>query len=208
MSRESLLELDHQRTHIEHELASILDYLNAPGMPGLHGPLVDVQGFPSATLDLYKIREARQRFNMLNNDHTALMKQIEEQLTAYYGAQPAPEARPLPRTEVVVSAVSTVREELPPFAYISEVTEESPACTAGIAVNDRITKVGGVTAFNHNNLSALAEEVKSHLNRPLALSLLRRNELNEEVPLELTITPQKWSGPGVLGCRFMPLSPS
>lgn len=56
------------------EIEEIVDYLTQPGMPGLKGPLVDSEGFPLNNVDLYSVRQMRQRYNILNNDYSTIMK--------------------------------------------------------------------------------------------------------------------------------------
>ena len=47
-SRDRIKALYASREAMEHEMASIAQRLSGPGMPGLKGPLVDREGFPSA----------------------------------------------------------------------------------------------------------------------------------------------------------------
>lgn len=208
MSRERLLDLDHQRTAMERELSSLTDYLNGPNMPGLTGPLVDAEGFPRADLDLYRIREVRQRFNRLNNDHCAVMKEIEQEMSAYYGDRPV-QAAVNGRVEVEIEAVSVAPvERREPFAWVAEVTAESPASAGGLLVNDRVVKITSGTQGDFTALSALPDLVSHHINQSLLFSILRTNELNQELSFEVSITPQQWSGPGLLGCRLKPIGTS
>lgn len=44
----------------------------------MHGPLVDSEGFPRNDIDIYKVRQARQQIICLQNNHKALMKEIEQ----------------------------------------------------------------------------------------------------------------------------------
>ena len=208
MSREHLLDLDRQRTSLEHELSSILSYLNGPNMPGLKGPLVDSQGFPRPDLDLYRIREMRQRFNMLNNDHLAIMKEIEREMTEYYGESREERGRE-GREEVEVQAVAArPAVRLEPFAWISEVTPDSPAHHSGLLVNDKVTKITSRSEGDFTALTALPTLVQQHIGLPLVFAILRTNEINQEIEMEVTITPQSWSGPGLLGCRLKPIGSS
>lgn len=207
MSRERLLDLDRQRTVMERELSSLADYLNGPEMPGLTGPLVDSEGFPRGDLDLYRIREARQRFNRLNNDHCAVMKEIEQEMSAYYGDRPGQTAASA-RMEVEVEAVSVAVVRREPFAWVAEVTAGSPAGIGGLVVGDKVITITSSVQEEFTALSALPDLVSHHINQPLLFSILRRNELNQEVSLEVSITPQQWSGPGLLGCRLKPIGTS
>ena len=94
-------------------------------MPGISGSLVDEEGFPLANIDLYRVRGERQRFNILNNDYSAIMKQLEDELHAYHAGMPPEEVEAASNgpTRIGVS----VEETRPAFAYIQEVTAGSPA---------------------------------------------------------------------------------
>jgi 26S proteasome non-ATPase regulatory subunit 9 len=86
MSRETILEYDAQRTAIELEINGILEYLNGPGMPGLHNPLVDSEGFPLPDIDLYRVREMRNRWHVLNTDYTEIMNKMEAELHSLHAS--------------------------------------------------------------------------------------------------------------------------
>lgn len=44
----------------------------------MHGPLVDVEGYPRNDIDVHQVRQARQQIICLQNDHKALMTEIEK----------------------------------------------------------------------------------------------------------------------------------
>lgn len=50
----------------------------------------------------------------------------------------------------------------PSFARISEVFRGAPAETAGLKVEDRITRFGNINWINHEKLSKVAETVQSN----------------------------------------------
>lgn len=145
---------------------------------------------------------------MLNNDHCAVMKDIELEMSAYYAGRPG-EVAANGREEVKVEAVSVapvVRRE--PFAWVAEVTQGSPACSGGLLVNDKVLKITSSGHEEFTTLSSLPDLVSHHINQPLLFSILRTNEINEDTPLDLSVTPQQWAGPGVLGCRLKPIGTS
>lgn len=204
MSRDQILVLDQQRLKIERELAELSGFLTGPGMPGLTGPLVDAQGFPLPGLDLYQVRASRQKFNSLNNDHKALMHSIEDQMAVYYGS-PTSSQGVHKESTVTVSLSTPVAEALKPFALISEVTEDSPAALGGLQLQDQVLQFGPITYRTHDSLQALAKLVRDSESQRLAMNVLRRNAVNEEVPIALSLVPGKWEGHGLLGCRFQAL---
>ena len=73
-----------QKDEMEEAILAITEYLEAPGMPGLKGKLVDEEGFPRADIDLFEIRKNRNRLACLQTDHVNIMKQIEQGLYALH----------------------------------------------------------------------------------------------------------------------------
>ena len=83
-SRLDLLKLDKQRLEIEKEINELTDFLTQPGMPGIEGNLIDKDGFPIAGVDLYAVRQARQKLIMKQNDLKNLMNIIETKMSKYF----------------------------------------------------------------------------------------------------------------------------
>ena len=54
-----------------------------------------------------------------------------------------------------------------PFAWISDVINESPAQKAGLKMGDAIYRFGHVDHTNHENLNSIVELVKKSLNQPI-----------------------------------------
>ena len=48
------------------------------GMPGVSGPLVDDEGFPRGDIDLYAVRQARNKYVCAQTDHIEIMRKIEQ----------------------------------------------------------------------------------------------------------------------------------
>ena len=46
---------------MEKAILDITEHLNAPGLPGVTGKLVDEEGFPRADIDIIEIRRMRNR---------------------------------------------------------------------------------------------------------------------------------------------------
>ena len=60
-------------------------------MPGVSGPLVDDEGFPRGDIDLYAVRQARNKYVCAQTDHIEVMKKIEQalqQLVSYVPRYP------------------------------------------------------------------------------------------------------------------------
>jgi len=60
-TREYLLDLDKKRLELEKEIFDLTDLLNADGMPGVSGPLIDREGFPIPGIDHMAVRTARNK---------------------------------------------------------------------------------------------------------------------------------------------------
>ena len=186
MSRETLLEYDRKRTAMEQEMAAIVEFLNGPGMPGLHQSLVDEEGFPLANIDLYKVREARNRHAVLNTDLSEIMKLLENEMYAYHANLPPPEERE--ETKVPVEIGISTQVTLVPFAIVDEVAEGGPAEEAGIHLQDKVLRFGMVTRENSNNLQALPGEVKPGVS--VKILVLRKNPINVEEEVTLALVPR------------------
>ena len=126
------------------------------------------------------------------------------------------------------TASASAAERLEAFARISQVLDGSPSSDSGMKVGDLLLSFGGAVASNHRELSAIAEITRNSIGRPIQLRVRRTGDLAgtpgttdaigaagaataeqntpaAEVEVDLSLTPHTWSGPGVLGCRFLPL---
>jgi len=214
-SRDRIKALYASREAMEHEMASIAQRLSGPGMPGLKGPLVDREGFPIPGVDLYAVRGDRGRYAVLRNDHAAVTDQIQRAMTdlhasagALRGAASAP-ARP---AESADRAVGSSRDDpsgasaapppnAKPFAIIDEVTDGSPAHEAGLVVGDQVIFFAGVDARTGSGdpLPRVAAALAANENRPVSALVLRRG-----AKTEVSVTPKRWAGRGLLGCHMRP----
>jgi hypothetical protein len=64
---------------------------------------------------------------------------------------------------------------------------------------------GNVQSHNHNGLRAVGELVKENVGKVIEVDVLRSDGLEESI-LSLSLTPQPWDGPGLLGCHLALLS--
>lgn len=206
MSRELALKYDEERHKIEEELRTLSEFLCAPGMPGINGPLTDEQGYPLPGVDLYRIRQSRQRFHRLNTDYNDLMKRLESELQNYFQHSQEYEETVSNNHQIPVEIGILAVEESLPFAYISEVTEGSPAMIAGFKAQDKIVRFGEIDYRNHQNLQGLIQFVVAHENQEINVHLIRKNAINRDSDMTLKVTPKRWEGNGILGCRFLPFS--
>ncbi|KAI8118374.1 hypothetical protein FF38_05238 [Lucilia cuprina] len=175
---------------------------------GMTGPLVDAEGFPRNDIDVYQVRQARQQIICLQNDHKALMKEIEQLMHELHAeAKQAQTSQQLSHKAAGMnlndssSDDSEMAEALPlkPILKVKNVAPGSPAEEAGLRINDEICEFGSANANNFNKkLETIANIVKHMSDRRVPLKVLRNNEL-----LDLILIPHTWSGPGLLGCNIV-----
>ncbi|XP_056113843.1 26S proteasome non-ATPase regulatory subunit 9 isoform X2 [Rhinichthys klamathensis goyatoka] len=163
---------------------------------GIDGPLVDVEGFPRADVDLYKVRSARHSISCLQNDHKAVMVEIEEALHKLHATARVGEGKDETKMEATGQTVSLSS----PFALVDAVTHGSPAFQAGLRVGDEIMEFGSVKTQNFRNLRDIASVVQHSEGKSLRVGVFRNGQ-----EVHLSLTPQHWSGRGLLGCNLVPL---
>ncbi|XP_026071492.1 26S proteasome non-ATPase regulatory subunit 9-like [Carassius auratus] len=184
-----------RKDDIEEQIKAYSDMLKTEGV-GMDGPLVDVEGFPNADVDLYKVRTARHNISCLQNDHKAIMVEIEEALHKLHASARIKPEKDETKMEATESAVSLSA----PFALLDAVTQGSPASQAGLRVGDEIIEFGSVNTQNFRNLHDVASVVQHSEGKSLRVGLLRSG-----LEMHLNLTPKQWSGRGLLGCNLVPL---
>ncbi|XP_016086910.1 26S proteasome non-ATPase regulatory subunit 9 isoform X1 [Sinocyclocheilus grahami] len=185
-----------RKSDIEEQIKAYHDMLQTQAGIGMDAPLVDVEGFPRADVDLYKVRTARHNISCLQNDHKAIMVEIEEALHKLHAT-----ARVKPEKDVTKTEVTEPTASLPaPFALVDTVTQGSPAFQAGLRVGDEIIEFGSVNTLNFRNLRDVASVVQHSEGKSLRVGLLRSGQ-----EVHLNLTPKQWSGRGLLGCNLVPL---
>jgi len=180
---------------------------------GMTGSLVDSEGFPRSDIDLYAVRNARQRINCLQNDLQSILKEIEEQLHILHGnGEDGADASngqqngdgPHPAEEQPVET-GNAEQQAPhrtsnePFLKIDEIVVGSPAATAGLVDGDLVIQFGSICKTNFTQMQQVAEIVQNSAGRPIRLTVLR-----ETHAVRLSLTPKRWGGQGLLGCRATP----
>ena len=152
----------------------------------------------------------------LLNDFKALTREIEAKLFSFHEQNRKQAQRDIEeyersipeRIEAAETCQKTVsskmdeepahKEVLEPFCKVVEVQTCSPADESGIKVGDLIVTYGSLNIFNHNSLKAIPEVTKNHIDAVFPVVLLRQG-----LKVELQVKPHFWSGPGILGCRFV-----
>ena len=196
-ARDRVLALEAERKQIESDIKAGLAALGAVGMTA---PLIDAEGFPRGDVDLVQVRTWRQRVIMLRNDLRRANDALEQSLIALHAMGPgALGAVPRPSPNAVAAAA-----EPPGIALVDSVSIDSPAEDAGLRAGDLILSFGAVdgksaASSGASALHAIAAAVGSSENVALPVTVRRGGAV-----LQLTLTPRRWSGRGLLGCHVLP----
>jgi 26S proteasome non-ATPase regulatory subunit 9 len=206
--RAEAVALSARRAEIEKVLEESSSFLKAAGV-GLHDPLVDIEGFPRADIDVYAVRVHRNRIAEGKNDLKAVTNELHAKLAAIHAHSP-PAAAPPSSAAAAAAAVAASQGEpkegdgsrtspavanpaapLPAhFAVVDGVALGSPAMAAGLVIGDKIVSVDGV-----KSMAEIPQVLKE--NRSSEWVLVRDNALKT-----ISLTPQKWDGQGLLGCQI------
>nr|XP_020511571.1 26S proteasome non-ATPase regulatory subunit 9 isoform X1 [Labrus bergylta] len=197
ISMKDVRNLVKKKDDIEEQIKAYYDVLEDQGV-GVEGPLVDEEGFPRADVNLYQIRAARHDISCLQNDHKAIMVEIEEALHQLHAREKA--KREQDEAGAQGDAMELQVTLPPPFARVDAVTQGSPACGAGLRVGDEVIEFGSVNTGNFQNLQNIASVVQHSEGKPLRVSVIRGGQ-----KAQMSLTPQRWSGRGLLGCNIVPI---
>ncbi|EGT46116.1 hypothetical protein CAEBREN_08739 [Caenorhabditis brenneri] len=170
------------------ELLLVLETNNST----MDSPLVDAEGYPLNTIDVYAVRHARHDLICLRNDRDELTKKIvvEMEQDSKDNEKPAvSEEKPVHRTSNE------------PFVRIKSVAELSPADIGGFRQGDLIIQYGTLHHGNYVDMKQLAEITQQSENKIIRVTVIRDNR-----PVRLELCPKKWSGAGLLGCNIVPMT--
>ncbi|KAI9325858.1 hypothetical protein DFJ73DRAFT_954932 [Zopfochytrium polystomum] len=199
-ARQRFQDLDAKRQAIELEIKALDDVL-ASHKIGMTEPLVDADGFPRADVDVYTVRHTRHSIIRLRNDLADVMRELERAMHAVFESvpPPSPPASQQQQQQQQGGGATASAPPRQPLAVVNRVEPGSPAAAAGLAAGDRVVAFGDVTGAD--GLKRLAPLVARMENEPLAVAVVRG-----DAELELTLTPRKWAGRGLLGCHLLPPS--
>ncbi|KAI9919540.1 hypothetical protein PsorP6_017317 [Peronosclerospora sorghi] len=190
---------------LEEEIQAYVTELHSGTNPGLHGPLVDAEGFPRADVDVFRVRQLRHIVAIKQTDHRDVMNKIEHLLPQVFSAKSSGSsihaASPTLETQrkETVEHVKPEDAEIQAFARVERVQPGSPAEMAGLQSHDLILRFGTAEARNHRNLVAIKDIVERSIGSEIRVLIRRERQV-----MTLKLTPQTWNGPGVLGCVFQP----
>jgi 26S proteasome regulatory subunit N4 len=208
--RDKLNQLISQRELLELEAEAITSELTSPGPNGerpigIKDSLVDAEGFPRADIDVYRARNQRNRLAVINTDHKALMKEIEKLMHLVYqetANTPLTSNNTTNRgSQVDIPPVlGSDTSLLSPYAVIDEILPNSPASICGLQDGDKLIAFETITANATNPLVLIPNVVRQNIGKPIPIIVRRHNE-----DVRIHLTPQVWSGRGVLGCHLTPI---
>ncbi|XP_020019277.1 26S proteasome non-ATPase regulatory subunit 9 isoform X1 [Castor canadensis] len=197
-------ELMRRKEEIEAQIKANFDVLEGQKGVGMNEPLVDCEGYPRADVDLYQVRTARHNIICLQNDHKAVMKQVEEALHQLHARDKEKQARDMAEAhkEAMSHRLGQSENHRPPqaFAKVNSISPGSPASIAGLQVDDEIVEFGSVNTQNFQSLNNISSVVQHSDGKPLNVTVLRRGEKHQ-----LRLVPTRWAGKGLLGCNIIPL---
>ncbi|XP_027709346.1 26S proteasome non-ATPase regulatory subunit 9 [Vombatus ursinus] len=195
-------ELVRRKDEIEAQIKAYYEVLEDQKGVGMNEPLVDVEGYPRADVDVYQVRTARHNIICLQNDHKALMKQVEEALHQLHASGKEKQARDAAeaQNEALSQGQGLSHSPPQPFAKVNSISPGSPASNSGLQVDDEIVEFGSVNAHNFQNLQNIGTVVQHSEGHPLNVVVFRRGER-----LQLRLVPMRWAGKGLLGCNIIPL---
>ncbi|TMS03528.1 26S proteasome non-ATPase regulatory subunit 9 [Larimichthys crocea] len=198
ITMEDVKNLIKKKDEIEEQIKAYYDVLEDQGV-GVEGALVDEEGYPRSDVNLYQIRTARHNVSCLQNDHKDIMVEIEEALHKLHAREKA--KRQQDETGAQDEAMEQQVTLPPPFARVDAVTQGSPACGAGLRVGDEVIEFGSVNTANFQNLQNIASVVQHSEGKSLRVAVIRDGQ-----KAQMSLTPQRWSGRGLLGCNIVPIN--
>ncbi|XP_060763606.1 26S proteasome non-ATPase regulatory subunit 9 [Neoarius graeffei] len=198
ITMEDVQRLIKKKDEIEEQIKAYYEVLEDQGNVGMHAPLVDMEGYPRADVDLFQIRTARHSISCLQNDHKAIMVEIEEALHKLHARDRA--KREQDQAEAEAERMEQDVTLQPPFARVDTVTQGSPAYQAGMCIGDEIVEFGSVNPSNFHNLHNIASVVQHSEGKSVSVAVIRNGQ-----KIRLSLTPQRWSGRGLLGCNIVSL---
>ena len=88
----------------------------------------------------------------------------------------------------------------------AQVSDGSPADTAGLEVGDLVLRFGDVDISHPKGLGGVVDTVRDRQGQEVAVTVLRSDGRGGQQPgtKSLTLVPQTWSGRGLLGAHLIP----
>eukprot|EP00299_Pterocystis_sp_00344_P015975 c7993_g1_i5.p1 GENE.c7993_g1_i5~~c7993_g1_i5.p1 ORF type:complete len:127 (+),score=17.32 c7993_g1_i5:321-701(+) len=95
-----------------------------------------------------------------------------------------------PELRAIPTAVHTT------FSFVHTIENDSPAYKAGLRVHDEIISFGHISSAKH--FQDIASLVKDKEGQSIPVKVLREGQV-----INLSLTPARWQGKGLLGCHIL-----
>ncbi|XP_054725452.1 26S proteasome non-ATPase regulatory subunit 9 [Anastrepha obliqua] len=209
-TKDLVLKLMAEKERLESRISEYGNILASNNNVGMQGPLLDADGFPRSDIDVCQVRQARQQIICLQNDHKALMKEIEKNMHKLHAEAAEEQSQSLSHKAAgmhleddnELSNTNSEHSVLPTAQVIVKVnmiSRGSPAEEAGMQVGDEILEFGTVNSRNfQKDLSQIGDIVRHMQNQRIPLKVQRAGQ-----HLDLILIPKTWGGRGLLGCNIV-----
>lgn len=223
--KQDLRALNEKKETLERSVKEALSLLESTSV-GVHGKLVDADGFPLENVDHYSIRDARHTVATGVNDLKAIDEQLHEKLRQLHEIGTAVAATQMHEDEVLreqkrrEAATKQLRlklendmGKLTPFLRVADVAHGSPAASCGLQSGDTVVDFGGFRRenFQAEALEGLGKRVRDGEGSVTSVWIMRVRKGSDTAGnavsqiLELPLVPQRWRGDGLTGCAFEPI---
>ena len=202
--------------------------INGEKPAGIKDSLVDSEGFPRGDIDIYNVKNKRQRLAVINTDYKALMKEIETLLIEIYsdGLLQSTEEKGSKQknrehqqqhqqhnqkedlvnqqsmSSITVSsstAVFNIYKNKKCIAVIDEILMGSPSEQSGLQNGDELISFGGIDIDTVDPIIKIPPMVRENVDKTIDLVVKRKEEL-----INISLIPKLWRGNGLLGCHLAP----
>lgn len=207
-------ELTKKREEIEKEIEENLQFLENPENKGvgMHGKLIDPEGFPRNDIDIFAIRTARHKVICLKNDYAEINKQIENYLHKIHSSAPVIRVKRDTQKKTNGSLEEEEKNEKEvlkhaqknTFAIIEHMVENSPAAKAGLQIGDCIYQFGDIQKKSEIEPNAVVlKNVADYVKKKpstIEVKLLRCDKLHNYI-----VVPEIKDQGLFIGCHLVPL---
>jgi 26S proteasome regulatory subunit N4 len=180
-----LRDLEARKINVEKEIGVNMEVLKSNGL-NFEDSVLDADGFPRDDIDVIACRHAKKNIIELRNDFREIMLKLSNELNQFYQQQ-QPE-----------------KNEIPAIAIIDDVQESSPASESGLLINDLLVGVyesANGERVQSQTLQSIQKLVLESENHELIFQIRRGTNM-----LNISVTPKRWSGRGLLGCHLRSVS--
>jgi ATPase subunit of ABC transporter with duplicated ATPase domains len=113
------------------------------------------------------------------------------------------------RIEVALQQKFAVRDIDGHWATVSDVLLGSPAEAAvkialklqGLMDKDKVAAIEGFSPSMKPS-EEMAQFVALHEDKEIKMKIMRKNTNGQTTPIRLSLTPRRWEGRGLVGCKF------